>query len=133
MAAALPALWELEFLVEDVNLYRDLGRATSPASGLRIATGDRPARSARYREILRPHGFDDELRAVLRVDGSAWASVGLYREQGRPAFDAGETELVASLSAPLAAAVREHAPAHGPAGPRGRSGPGLMVFAPTAS
>jgi DNA-binding CsgD family transcriptional regulator len=124
-------IWELEFLVDDVNLYRDLAGATSPASGLRIATGDRPTRSARYREILRPHGFDDELRAVLRVDGSGWASVGLYREQGRPAFDAGEAELVASLSAPLAAAVREHARRTGrPAGAAEVRGPGLMVFAP---
>ena len=46
---------------------------------------------------------------MLRVDGGAWASIGLYREQGREAFDAGETELVASLSEPLAGAVREHA------------------------
>jgi DNA-binding CsgD family transcriptional regulator len=68
---------------------------------------------------------------VLRVDGSGWASVGLYREQGRPAFDAGEAELVASLSAPLAAAVREHARRTGrPAGAAEVRGPGLMVFAP---
>ncbi len=47
-------VWELEFLVEDVNLYSDLARASAPAGGLRLATEDRPARSARFREILRP-------------------------------------------------------------------------------
>ena len=32
--------WELEFMVEDVNLYGVLARAKSPAAGLRQATGD---------------------------------------------------------------------------------------------
>ncbi len=33
----------------------------------------------------------------------------LLREQGRPPFDAGDTALLAGLSAPLGDAVREHA------------------------
>jgi DNA-binding CsgD family transcriptional regulator len=122
-------LWELEFLVEDVNLYSDLARAPSPAGALRVATDDRPARSTRYREILGPNGVGDELRAVLRADGEPWASLGLYREAGRPAFSAEEAELVATLSTPLGHAVRAHArddadpsvSAHG-------AGPGLMLF-----
>ena len=122
-------IWELEFFVEDVNLYRDLARSATPAAGLRTVTDGQPARSARYRELLRPNGFDDELRAVMRVDGSPWASIGLYRERGRPAFEAADAELVAGLSAPLATAVREHAR---PAGPAQRvadeRGPGLLLF-----
>ena len=42
-------VWENEFLVDDVNLYRDLANAETPAAGLRLATDDKPARSARYR------------------------------------------------------------------------------------
>jgi DNA-binding CsgD family transcriptional regulator len=121
-------VWELEFYVADVNLYRDLARADTPAAALRLSTDDRPARSARYRELLRPSGFEDELRAVLRVDGSAWASVGLYRKPGRPVFNAAEAALVAGLSKPLATAIRDHArPATAEARPVGQ-GPGLMVF-----
>src|SRR5215216_5583508 len=101
--------WEREFLVDDANLYRDLARSDRPAAALRITTSDRPARSARYREFMRPNGFDDELRAVMRVDGRSWAQVGLFREKGRAPFAAEETELLASMSAPLAAAVRDHA------------------------
>ncbi|MQA72749.1 MAG: LuxR family transcriptional regulator [Solirubrobacterales bacterium] len=124
-------VWEREFLVEDVNLYADLARSPSPAGSVRASTRDRPARSARYREFLRPNGFDDELRAVMRVDGSAWAAVSLFRERGRPAFGGQETELVAGLSAPLGEAVRDHArPAtRTPARAEG-PGPGLMLFAP---
>jgi DNA-binding CsgD family transcriptional regulator len=125
-------VWENEFLVEDVNLYRNLARAETPAAGLRLATDDRPARSARYRDFMRPNGFGDELRAVLRVDGGPWASIGLYRERGRPAFDGDDTELVASLSQPLAEAVREHArPAAVQDPEAGERGPGLLMFAPS--
>jgi DNA-binding CsgD family transcriptional regulator len=123
-------VWENEFLVDDVNLYRDLARAEIPAAGLRLATDDKPSRSARYRDFMRPNGFGDELRAVLRVDGGGWASIGLYRERGREAFDAEETELVASLSEPLAGAVREHARAV-PVAESSERGPGLLMFAPT--
>src|SRR5262245_42721857 len=47
-------IWELEFLVQDVNLYRDLARAETPAGGLRLVTRDRPSRSTRFREVLSP-------------------------------------------------------------------------------
>jgi DNA-binding CsgD family transcriptional regulator len=122
-------VWELEFLHPDVNLYRDLARSPLPAGALRMATGDRPARSSRYRAMLKPSGYGDELRAVLRADGRPWATVGLCRERGRPAFDAGDAELVAGLSEPLGTAVRDHArPAVAPSAAGGGHGPGLLVF-----
>jgi DNA-binding CsgD family transcriptional regulator len=124
-------VWELEFFVEDVNLYRDLARSGTPAGGLRLVTGDRPDRSPRYRELLKPGGFGDELRAVMRVDGSAWASFGLMRERGRPPFTADEVELVAGLSGPIASAVRDHARAVTRTSRRDEAhGPGLLMFAP---
>lgn len=120
--------WDREFLQEDVNLFRDLSRATIPAAPLRGSTRDRPARSIRYREFLRPFGWDDELRAVLRIAGSSWGYVNIWRSEGRPPFDAAEVELVASLSKPLAQAIRTHAQA--PAVPALGVGqePGLMLF-----
>jgi DNA-binding NarL/FixJ family response regulator len=124
-------LWELEFMVEDVSTYRALSRADRPAAGLRMSTGDRPARSARFRELLEPIGFGDELRAVLRVDGSAWGLVSLFREDGAEAFDAGEAELLASLSGPLAGAITDHARRESAVGGRDGHGPGLLVFDPS--
>lgn len=120
--------WDREFLQEDVNLFRDLSRATIPAAPLRGSTRDRPARSIRYREFLRPFGWDDELRAVLRIAGSSWGYVSIWRSEGRPPSDAAEVELVASLSTPLAQAIRTHAQA--PAVPAVGVGqePGLMLF-----
>ncbi|HWT23908.1 MAG TPA: hypothetical protein VN213_10420, partial [Solirubrobacteraceae bacterium] len=78
--------WELEFMVEDVNRYSALARSERPAAGLRQATGDGPARSPRYRHLVRPHGFADELRCVLRTDGRAWGLLALFRTPGEPAF-----------------------------------------------
>jgi hypothetical protein len=101
--------WELEFTVEDVNLYRALARADTPAAGLRLATDGRPARSPRYRDLIRPHGLEDELRCVLRADGRPWGLLALFRAGGEPPFDAADNALVGSLSGPLAAAVRDHA------------------------
>jgi DNA-binding CsgD family transcriptional regulator len=124
--------WELEFMFEDVNLYSRLARAPTPAAGLRRRTDDRPNRSQRYRDIVKPKGFEDELRGVLRADGSPWAMLALFRAQGKPAFDEDEAELAGSLSAPLGMAVREHAQPVAPApADTGRHGPGLMLFAPS--
>jgi DNA-binding CsgD family transcriptional regulator len=121
-------VWELEFLVEDVNLYRDLAGADVPAGALRLSTDDRPARSHRFRDLLRPNGFGDELRAVLRTDGRPWAVLSLFREAGRPAFSAAERALAGGLSAPLAGAIRDLTRAQG-AEQRGPvPGPGLLLF-----
>jgi hypothetical protein len=92
-------------------------------------THGRPARSMRYREFLEPHGYLDELRAVLRVDGHAWATVTLLRNSGEP-FDACETALVAGLSEPLGEAVRDHAQRARTFLQAADRGPGLLVFSP---
>lgn len=124
-------VWEGEFMDEDVNAYSTLALADVPAGGLRIATRDRPTRSSRYREVLKDKGFGDELRAVLRVDGNPWAMISLFRDEGRPAFEETEIDLVASLSQPLADAVRQLArPSQLSPVADSAPGPGLMLFAP---
>jgi DNA-binding CsgD family transcriptional regulator len=125
-------VWEREFLMEDVNLYGELTRAEIPAGGLRATTDDLPRRSPRYRSLLRAKGFADELRAVMRVDGSPWAFVSLFRDEGRPAFEQREVELVATLSRPLGQAVRDHTRSSSHTDRTGEQrGPGLMLFAPS--
>jgi DNA-binding CsgD family transcriptional regulator len=122
------ALWRREFLVADVNLYRDLARAEVPAAGLR-ATVEDPTQSARYREFLDPLSFTDELRAVLRVGDSPWGALNLFRRRGQAPFSRAEIELVASLSAPLGEALRVRAqPADQLGSPRDDGRPGLLLF-----
>jgi DNA-binding CsgD family transcriptional regulator len=120
--------WRQEHFGGDVNLFRDLARADQPAAALRAAAQD-PLYSARYREQLRPLGYDDELRAVLRAGTSPWGAIWLFRHHGQRAFTHGEVGLVASLSEPLGEALRVRArPTKTPDGPVPHSHPGLLRF-----
>ena len=89
---------------------------------------DRPARSPRYRKFLRPLGIEDELRAVLRIGHTRWGQVSLFRENRALPFTPEETALVASLSAPLAEALRARARVHEDAGLGALDAPGVMTF-----
>jgi DNA-binding CsgD family transcriptional regulator len=97
--------WNREFVETDFNGFRQLARADSPAAALRATVID-PERSSRYRWFIRPLGFADELRAVMRAADRPWAMVTLWPREGRPAFSAAEAELVAGLSVPLTEALQ---------------------------
>src|SRR5262249_41376876 len=62
--------------------------------------------SLRQRELRRPSGFEDELRAVLVSDSETWGALTLLRERGRPHFTQTEVRHVASLARPLAEGLR---------------------------
>ena len=98
--------WNREYLVEDAILYRDLARSETGAGTLYGATGDNPARSARYREFLAPQGYDDELRATFRVGPSTWGVVDLFRERGRGRFTARDVDLVRTVAPAIGLALR---------------------------
>jgi DNA-binding CsgD family transcriptional regulator len=123
--------WRHEFLVEDVNLFRDLARAPVPAAALRATLGD-PRRSTRYRTFLQPDGFSDELRTVLRVGQAPWGAVSLFRRDGEASFDRRDVDLMADLSEPLGQALRQRAR---PVAGNGHSGapaaPGVLLFSGT--
>lgn len=124
------AYWQREFLVEDVNLFADLARAPRPAATLWSATDGLPARSARYRDFLRPEGFGDELRVAFRVGTFTWGVAGLMRGAGRAPFSREEVALVAALSAPIGTALRRATLDRYPAPLRAPTAPGLMLFDP---
>jgi DNA-binding CsgD family transcriptional regulator len=120
--------WETELFTENVNLFRDLARATVPVAGLREATGDLPARSSLYHSFMKPRGLQDELRAVLRIGGRPHGHLSLFRAHGRPAFDAAEARLVESLVSPLARRLRSFAGTAPQPLPDSAHGPGLLLF-----
>ena len=118
--------WHGEFHEHDANLFSDLARDPQPAATLRHATGDRPLRSARYRDFVQPQGFDDELRAVFRTGGSTWGAAALFRDKGRPAFDEQDVALFTAISGIVADAFRTQAARVAP--PTLSSTPGLLLF-----
>src|ERR687898_1533973 len=62
-----PAFLSNEFLQDDVTKFVHLAHAARPVQSLYEATRGEPNLSPRYREILAPIGFGDELRAALRT------------------------------------------------------------------
>lgn len=119
--------WHGEFHAQDASLFRDLVRQPVPAAALREATANRPVRSNRYRGFMQPQGWDDELRVVFRSGGRPWAMAGLYREKGRPPFDADDVALMGAISPVVAGAFRARA-AIGAETAVLSTAPGLMVF-----
>ncbi len=69
---ATPRFLTNEFLQEDINKFAALASSSQPVNSLYAATGGEPERSPRYRDILVPMGFGDELRAALTVGGACW-------------------------------------------------------------
>jgi len=119
--------WFGEFHEQDANLIADLARDASPAATLRSATGDRPMRSARYRDFLKPQGYDDELRVVFRTGGRSWGMAALFREPGRPVFDEQDVAVFEAISPIVASAFRTHMARVMPT-PGFAHAPGLMLF-----
>jgi DNA-binding CsgD family transcriptional regulator len=127
-AAECSEYWRREFVVDDVNRFRDLARAPRPAAALQATVGDSEL-GARYRRDVRRFGFEDELRAVFVAGGAPWGTLTLWRRDDRPAFTPAEIDLVANLSAPIGEALRFRArPPDDVAGLVDHEPPGLMTF-----
>lgn len=119
--------WEREFFVEDAMLFRHLSRAAEPVASLRAITDDRPVRSPRFREFLAPQGYGDELRAVFKTGDRTWGITALYRDKGRPAFNAEERAMMADVAGSIAKALRRHVTTSTP-WQHTPLAPGLLLF-----
>jgi DNA-binding CsgD family transcriptional regulator len=116
-----------EYAVADVNQWAALARSARPAGILAEATAGAPGTSPRYRELLRPRGIGDELRAAFVAGGTCWGACGIYRDAGRPGFTRAEAGLVARAGRHLADGYRRALLLAAPAGPAG-PGAGLVLF-----
>jgi hypothetical protein len=66
-------LTEIELREPDFNKFTALARGHEPTASLSGATAGDLDRSLRQREVRRPSGFADELRAVLPGTTGTWA------------------------------------------------------------
>lgn len=71
---------EFAYLATDFNSLAVLAEGPRHSGVLSEATGGRPDRSPRYRELLRPNNMLGELRTALVADGSCWGCFSLFRE-----------------------------------------------------
>ena len=126
----VPRLGQNEFLEEDVNKFAVLARAREPAGVLTEATEHVPERSPRFRDILQPNGFRDELRFALLDDGVCWGWVALYRRDGADDFAKRDAALAASLSQSLAEGLRRAILLGAAPTAEEPDAPGLILLAP---
>ena len=104
--AATARMSEIELGGDDVNSFSGLVRSGRTAASLSEATRGDLDRSVRHRELRRPNGFGDELRAVLSDGHGAWGALTLLRADDSAPFSAADVILIESLAGELAEGVR---------------------------
>jgi hypothetical protein len=95
-------LFRCEFSEDEPTTYHSLIGGGIDYAILSLATEGELDRASRFREIFSPFGLTDELRVVLRIDGTVWGSATLLRTGGR--FErrhSSVTRLAACSSSPL--------------------------------
>jgi DNA-binding CsgD family transcriptional regulator len=126
-----PRLTEIELGEADYNKFTALARAERPAASLSEVTRGELDLSVRHRELKRPNGFGDELRAALVGDGGTWGAITLLRESGRPDFAERDVRLVSSVARHFAEGL-QRASMFGPEADDARAGdasaPGFLVL-----
>jgi DNA-binding CsgD family transcriptional regulator len=101
-----PALAFNEYVADDVNTFASLAQGRRRVATLHGATFGKPQRSLRHRAMLRPRGFDAELRASFVSRSSCWGSLILVREAGHPDFTREQRALLARLAPRIAEGLR---------------------------
>jgi DNA-binding CsgD family transcriptional regulator len=99
----LPATIRLKYLT-DVNRWTRL-TADEPVALLRQATGDVPARSLLWRELLYRYGVGDVASAVLADRFGTWGFLDLWRVGPEP-FSPGDADLLRTFARIVTPALR---------------------------
>ncbi len=129
LAASAPLYLDNEFRGEDVNTFAGLATAPTHVSSLDAATrGDRWS-SGRYRDIMRPAGLGDELRAALTSGQDCWGYLCLHRTDCPLGFTASEAALLARVGPHIAHALRQVVLLHGSTPAAGDRRPGVLLLA----
>ena len=110
--AEVPCIGELPALVKakyatPVNRWTALARQASRARLLTEAVSGDLASSRVWREVMSRYGIGDVASAVFADQYGCWGFLDLWRVSARGPFDAADAELLASLAAPLATALRQ--------------------------
>src|SRR3954449_1699130 len=125
-ASVCHPFWEYEFEVPDFNKFSDLARGPRQVADLHAATGGRPERSARWRELRTLMDSDAELRATFNAGGHSWGLLQLNRAGGARGFGDEEGAFVETFAPIVGRALRLSLisePARSPAG----RGPGVAI------
>src|SRR5919202_1888498 len=121
--------WEYEFEVPDFNKFTDLAHGPRQVADLHAATGGRPERSARWRELRRHIDADAELRATFNAGGRGWGLLHLNRAGTARGFSDDEVAFVETIAPIVGRALRLSLISHPAQGAAAR-GPGMAIVDP---
>lgn len=112
----------------DLNKDRDLATRGDPVGALSLATRGELDRSSRWRDILGPYGFADELRAACVDRYGCWGHLRLYRDSGDRAFDVTDADLLRQSVPGIASALRRAAVRAIPVQLQQSVAPGIVIL-----
>jgi DNA-binding CsgD family transcriptional regulator len=118
--------WEYEFEVPDFNKFSDLARGPRQVADLHAATGGRPERSARWRELRTLMDAGAELRATFNAGGRGWGLLHLNRAGTARGFGDEEIAFVETIAPVVGRALRLSLISH-PAQRAAGRGPGMAI------
>jgi DNA-binding CsgD family transcriptional regulator len=121
--------WDYEFLVPDYLKFVDIADSGRPVADLHDATGGRPERSARWREIGTSTGLRAEVRVVFTIGDSIWGVGQLNRLGDSPRYSDDEKAWLERVAPVVATGLRQAMVAQPPSSPANR-GPGIVVLDP---
>ena len=127
LIAMTPLFLDNELSGHDVNTFPELVRAPGHVRSLDTATRSAWGESPRYRDIMRPAGLGDELRAALVVGGNCWGYLCLHREDGALGFSAAEADVIRRVAPHIAHALRQAVLLHRPV-QDGERRPGVVLL-----
>jgi DNA-binding CsgD family transcriptional regulator len=127
---AFARMTEIEQGGEDYNAFRALAHGSTSVASLSTATAGDLDQSQRHREVRRPNGFGDELRAVLADDTTVWGALTLLRGADRPDFGPADRTAIASVSGVLAEGLRRAVVLTDGPPPEAATPAGVAVLAP---
>jgi DNA-binding CsgD family transcriptional regulator len=106
MEERTPVFLEHVYFEDEVTPFGWMAKERLPAIPLSEATGGKPERALRYRELIAPMGFEHELRGVFALDGELWGSISVLRAPASPDFDEREVALFHRIAPHLAAGLK---------------------------
>src|SRR5687768_10426388 len=121
--------WDYEFMVPDYLKFVDIAASGRPVADLHEATGGRPERSPRFREISTMTGLRSEVRVVFTVGGSTWGVGQLNRAGDSPRYSNDEQVWLERVAPVVAAGLRQAMVIEPSCSPCDR-GPGIVVLDP---
>src|SRR3954454_7307876 len=118
--------WEYEVEVPDFNKFTDLAHGPRQVAARHAATGGRPERSARWRQLRTLMDADAELRATFTAGGRGWGLLHLNRAGTTRGSGAEEVASVETIAPVVGRALRASLVSHPAPGGAGR-GPGMAI------